>query len=234
MLEDSGEIGRLGKSVTTWQKQSYMDKRRSFKLIKANISRMGLKAAVEKEDLRLAKEESSKLHKINDQVGSSQFSLPTAAPASSSSMYNTSLPPLSPLTSGHFAPSKNQGHGSALPLLPHSSLVTPLELIRYRTVFNMLDVDGHGTVSCEQIMRAAKAIIGRQPTQSEVREFMDNADANSNELLEFDEFVVVMQRTKRALGRPGSPRDEFSAASEARKREKYRQVGKLQLLPLIH
>jgi calmodulin len=232
MTEDEGSIAELGRSVSRWQgKQVDNDKRKSFKLIKANISRLGLKAAVEKEDARLKKEE-VKLQKIGG-AGASGYQLPGAnKPRQQVSLSPSPLSPspLSPTSTSPFTDRSMFVDTSRLqsdphnPLVPASSLLTPLELIRYRTVFNMLDVDQDGSVTCQEMMQSTRTVTGRQPAEVEIREFMDLTDTNGNGSMEFDEFVVVMQRTKRALGRMGTPRTEFTMTSEQRKREKYKQV----------
>lgn len=233
MSEDSGTIGSLGKSISTWGfKQSEQDKRRSLKLIKANISRIGLKAAVAKEDARLLKQESMKLQKIGDRDGSNlprdkarpgpSYSPPVPtllSPTSSSPIYSSRG--FADMNSNYgitFSPRLKQGD------IPFSTLVTPMELLRYRTVFNMLDAEQKGYVTCEQMMGTVRTVTGRQPSAIEVREFMDVADTDGNGHMDFDDFVLVMQRTKRSLGKGGSPRNEVIAASEEKKREKYRQV----------
>lgn len=232
MVEDEGSIAQLGRSISRWQGKGVdNDKRKSFKLIKANISRLGLKAAVEKEDARLKKEE-VKLQKIGG-AGASGYQLPGANnPRQQVSLSPSPLSPspLSPTSTSPFTDRSMFVDTSRLqsdphnPLVPASSLLTPLELIRYRTVFNMLDVDQDGSVTCQEMMQSTRTVTGRQPAEVEVREFMDLTDTNGNGSMEFDEFVVVMQRTKRALGRMGTPRTEFTMTSEQRKREKYKQV----------
>jgi calmodulin len=80
-----------------------------------------------------------------------------------------------------------------------SDLLTPVELRKYQAVFNSLDRDSDGYISQGEFTENIRNVIGRQPTKQQIDEFLQLADTDMSGGLDFEEFVAVIQKTKREL-----------------------------------
>ncbi|XP_033763477.1 calmodulin-beta-like [Pecten maximus] len=70
--------------------------------------------------------------------------------------------------------------------------ITVEELKAYRTAFKYCDVDGSGTISLLELKQAMQ-LQGASPTDEEMEKIIADFDDNGNGLLEFDEFVKLME-----------------------------------------
>jgi len=249
MDEGAEGIAELGKNISTWKnRQTHQQQVKSRKLVKANFSRIGLRTAIQREDSRIQARNSATLERIKGRISSDSNHRKSSGASGFSFMPNNGMGGMGggmgmegsagypggsggsggyPGGSGvpmYHAPAMVPGHKSGGNLVFASAMLGPLELLRYHAVFNALDLDKDGRITFAEMTLSTKGVTGRQPTDEEVRVFLQNSDIDSNGTLEFEEFVVAMQKTKRGMGRMTVPNSEFAMAASKRKMDKYRTV----------
>ena len=69
----------------------------------------------------------------------------------------------------------------------------PCAYLRFREIFNLVDLDKGGTISKEELKQLMNT-LGLKPTQEELNQMVDEIDADGNGEIDFDEFVTVMSR----------------------------------------
>eukprot|EP01135_Chromosphaera_perkinsii_P006024 Nk52_evm2s382 gene=Nk52_evmTU2s382 len=62
-----------------------------------------------------------------------------------------------------------------------------------RTAFQLFDKDGDGTISTREVGTVLNS-LGQVHTASELQEMIDEADADGNGVIDFDEFLQMMAR----------------------------------------
>eukprot|EP01006_Ploeotia_vitrea_P035426 TRINITY_DN65875_c12_g7_i1.p1 TRINITY_DN65875_c12_g7~~TRINITY_DN65875_c12_g7_i1.p1 ORF type:complete len:160 (-),score=100.63 TRINITY_DN65875_c12_g7_i1:728-1207(-) len=67
------------------------------------------------------------------------------------------------------------------------------QIDEYKTVFDMFDRDGSGTIDVEELNEIIKSIYGEGVKLKELQDMVDQFDANHNGEIDFDEFCGLMQ-----------------------------------------
>ena len=71
--------------------------------------------------------------------------------------------------------------------------LTPEELAEFREIFNLVDKDGGGTISKEELGELMET-LGIDATTEEIDLMIAEIDEDNNGVIDFDEFVAVMSR----------------------------------------
>ena len=71
--------------------------------------------------------------------------------------------------------------------------LTPEELAEFREIFNLVDKDGGGTISKEELGELMET-LGIDATPEEIDLMIAEIDEDNNGVIDFDEFVAVMSR----------------------------------------
>lgn len=66
----------------------------------------------------------------------------------------------------------------------------------YREAFDLLDKDGSNSICANELGMLLRA-VGENPTQREIDYFIKSCDKNKNNLIEFEDFVLLMDIIKR-------------------------------------
>eukprot|EP00565_Helicotheca_tamesis_P007886 CAMPEP_0185724060 /NCGR_PEP_ID=MMETSP1171-20130828/663_1 /TAXON_ID=374046 /ORGANISM="Helicotheca tamensis, Strain CCMP826" /LENGTH=149 /DNA_ID=CAMNT_0028391835 /DNA_START=108 /DNA_END=557 /DNA_ORIENTATION=- len=83
------------------------------------------------------------------------------------------------------------------------------EIADYKEAFSMFDIDGDGTITLvelEEIMRS----LGTNSTKEELREMVNSVDENGDNMIDFDEFLVLMKSRKKNDDPDKELRDAFN------------------------
>eukprot|EP01084_Bolivina_argentea_P272486 463955_1 len=82
-------------------------------------------------------------------------------------------------------PPKNSGR--------RPSQLSPDELAHLKAAFKFFDADGNGTVEPEEISAVMK-VLGVDLTLEELKDIMSSLDENGDGVMDFNEFVTMMDR----------------------------------------
>ena len=74
-----------------------------------------------------------------------------------------------------------------------SSGLTEADVSEFREVFNLVDVDRGGSISCDEL-GVLMETLGIKCSPEELKLMVEEIDENGNGLIDFDEFVQVMSR----------------------------------------
>ena len=102
----------------------------------------------------------------------------------------------------------------------------PAQVTAFRKAFSKFDPDGDGTITTQEL-GAAMRLLGQSPTEDEVKDMINEVDADGSGTIDFDEFCSLML-THGSVG-PGGEIDvasAFSAAGKAYKWRKHQMVTK--------
>ena len=80
--------------------------------------------------------------------------------------------------------------------------LTDEEQAEYREAFNLFDKDGNGRITVSEIREVMVSMGGNKPTDDEIRDLIADIDTDNNGTLEFEEFLVFMQRSKNSSKEP--------------------------------
>lgn len=72
-----------------------------------------------------------------------------------------------------------------------SSELPPERIAELREAFSLFDKDGSGSISMSE-MKMVLLSLGVEPTDDDLREIIEEFDADNNNEIEFDEFVNIM------------------------------------------
>ena len=75
--------------------------------------------------------------------------------------------------------------------------LTDQEIAEFREVFNLVDIDGGGSISAEELGKLME-IVGIKATPEELADMIAEIDVDGNGDIDFDEFLLVM--TKQVQG----------------------------------
>lgn len=92
----------------------------------------------------------------------------------------------------------------------------PSEVSEFRRLFNAVDTDGSGKLDPSEVMKVMTD-IGEKVTEAEVRKIIADVDSNSDNEIDFQEFLAVLAQSKdgansRTLGNGGGSARRFSGA----------------------
>jgi calmodulin len=96
---------------------------------------------------------------------------------------------------------------------PALSAIPAEELAEYREIFNMVDRDGGGSISNEELGELMDT-LGICATQEEIDLMIQEIDEDSNGEIDFGEFVAVMSRKVHAIYTPEQVKAAFCMFEE--------------------
>ncbi|OJJ59963.1 hypothetical protein ASPSYDRAFT_44365 [Aspergillus sydowii CBS 593.65] len=67
------------------------------------------------------------------------------------------------------------------------------QISQYRDVFKIFDKDGNGDISAEELGEVMRS-LGQNPTETELKDMVDELDLDRTGTIDFDEFLVMMSR----------------------------------------
>ena len=67
------------------------------------------------------------------------------------------------------------------------------QIAKCREAFSLLDKDGDGSITCEDL-RTVMTSLGENPATSELQEMIHEVDSDGNGTIEFSEFLIMMSR----------------------------------------
>ncbi|KAL2118755.1 hypothetical protein VTJ04DRAFT_5714 [Mycothermus thermophilus] len=70
------------------------------------------------------------------------------------------------------------------------------QVAQFREVFNIFDKDGTGDITADELGHVMKE-LGLNPTESELRDLVNEADLNNDGVISFEEFLALMSQTVR-------------------------------------
>eukprot|EP00743_Colponemidia_sp_Colp-15_P002531 GILK01002743.1.p1 GENE.GILK01002743.1~~GILK01002743.1.p1 ORF type:complete len:168 (-),score=33.75 GILK01002743.1:747-1214(-) len=90
--------------------------------------------------------------------------------------------------------------------------LTAEEIQEFREIFNLVDKDGGGSISKEELGELM-ATLGIKSTKEELDLMISEIDQDNNGEIEFDEFVAVMSRKVNATYTPDEVKSAFKVFS---------------------
>lgn len=85
--------------------------------------------------------------------------------------------------------------------------ISDVKLREYREAFENFDKDHNGSISIKELASMMKS-LGQNPTDQELREIISEVDIDGNGHIDFNEFVIIMQKRSKET----DPGDEIIAA----------------------
>ena len=85
----------------------------------------------------------------------------------------------------------------------HSGTLVENQMEELRAAFAFFDRNGNGCIEAEEL-GAVMVSLGYQATESELRDMINEADADGNKMIDFEEFVLMME----SKSRPGQDDEE--------------------------
>ncbi|XP_064622011.1 neo-calmodulin-like [Lineus longissimus] len=76
-----------------------------------------------------------------------------------------------------------------------SRLHSKQEMDEYKEAFSIFDRDGSGTITVTEMGTVMRA-LGQHPTQSDLYEMIGKIDRNRNGMIDFPEFIILMDQKK--------------------------------------
>jgi len=67
------------------------------------------------------------------------------------------------------------------------------ELEEWRTIFNLFDVDGDQSITCEELGVVLRS-MGQNPSDHELKEMISEMDEDGSGTVDFEEFVILMKK----------------------------------------
>ncbi|XP_066928116.1 calmodulin-like isoform X1 [Clytia hemisphaerica] len=90
----------------------------------------------------------------------------------------------------------------------HSDL-TDDQIAEFREAFALFDKDGDGTISSTELETILKS-LGQKPTQSELRDMINEVDADGNGTVDFSEFLTMMATKNKGSSADDEIKEAFS------------------------
>jgi calmodulin len=84
------------------------------------------------------------------------------------------------------------------------------ELKEFKEIFDLVDKDGSGEISKEELGKLMKT-LGLRPTEEQINEMMQEVDTDGSGDIDFNEFVTVMSKKVKAEYTPDQLRSAFAA-----------------------
>ena len=91
---------------------------------------------------------------------------------------------------------------------PSDNQLSREELAEFREIFNLVDRDGGGSISKEELGELMDT-LGINASQEEVDLMIEEIDQDNNGEIDFDEFVAVMSRKVNANYTPAQVKNAF-------------------------
>ena len=98
----------------------------------------------------------------------------------------------------------------------------------FRDAFNIFDVDHSGTISVSELRKVLRA-MGRDVSEQQVKDMMNEVDKDGNNEIDFIEFVNLMQRQMKEPNKA----DEYKSAFTCFDRENSQKVIAAELTGII-
>ncbi|KAL1841148.1 hypothetical protein VTJ49DRAFT_7373 [Mycothermus thermophilus] len=72
--------------------------------------------------------------------------------------------------------------------------LSPERVANFRAVFNIFDKDGTGDITADELGQVMRE-LGLNPTASELRDLVNEADLNNDGVISFEEFLALMSQS---------------------------------------
>ncbi|KAI8646221.1 hypothetical protein BD408DRAFT_410404 [Parasitella parasitica] len=69
------------------------------------------------------------------------------------------------------------------------------QLSEYRESFSLFDKDGNGVIDIKELGQVMRS-LNRKPTEEELKDMINEVDADENGTIDFDEFLTIVSRMK--------------------------------------
>merc|ERR1711935_231051 len=84
------------------------------------------------------------------------------------------------------------------------------EVSDLKEAFSIFDIDGDGTITIIELREVMKS-LGQNPTEKELKQMIRSVDADGNNEIDFDEFLILMSSKKPSSDDPDKElRDAFA------------------------
>ncbi|KAG7284816.1 hypothetical protein NEMBOFW57_009431 [Staphylotrichum longicolle] len=81
---------------------------------------------------------------------------------------------------------------------PGSHNLSPETIAQYKEVFEIFDKDGGGDITAAELGQVMRE-LGLNPSESELRDLVNEADLNNDGVISFEEFLALMSQTVKEL-----------------------------------
>lgn len=75
---------------------------------------------------------------------------------------------------------------------------TDEQIQEYREAFNLFDKDGDGNISTPELLTVMRS-LGHNPSQDDIMDMIKEVDKNGNGKIEFNEFLLLMDKKMKAF-----------------------------------
>ncbi|KAK4153256.1 hypothetical protein C8A00DRAFT_34027 [Chaetomidium leptoderma] len=79
-----------------------------------------------------------------------------------------------------------------------SQTLSPEQVAQYKEVFEIFDKDGTGDITADELGQVMRE-LGLNPSDSELRDIVNEADLNDDGSISFDEFLALMSQSVKEL-----------------------------------
>ena len=69
--------------------------------------------------------------------------------------------------------------------------LTEEQIAEFIEAFSLTDKDGDGSITNKELVNVMRS-LGQNPTEAELQDMINEADVNSNGMIEFPEFLTMM------------------------------------------
>ncbi|KAI9491724.1 calmodulin [Zychaea mexicana] len=83
------------------------------------------------------------------------------------------------------------------------------QIDEYRESFALFDKDGNGTIDSKEL-GAVMQSLNLHPTESELKEMINDVDSDGNGTIDFDEFLTMLARKQKEADTQAELREAFS------------------------
>uniref|UniRef100_A0A8I6Y668 EF-hand domain-containing protein n=1 Tax=Hordeum vulgare subsp. vulgare TaxID=112509 RepID=A0A8I6Y668_HORVV len=82
------------------------------------------------------------------------------------------------------------------------------QIDEFRAAFSLFDKDGDGTITAKELGTVMRS-LGQRPSEEELREMIAEVDADGNGVVDFSEFLVLLDRKMRGADAEDELREAF-------------------------
>ena len=87
--------------------------------------------------------------------------------------------------------------------------LTSEQMSEFKETFLLFDKDGDGSISAKELGIVMRS-LGQNPTEADIQRMINEADMDMNDVIDFEEFVLLMERQVTSADRKNEIRQAFS------------------------